>query len=52
MQTLDQRIETNVSDKRLMLLTSCFKTMEFLLVCDVCPPFKILIFDETEYNAE
>lgn len=35
-------------DKKLNLITNGYKTMEFLLTAESCPPFRVVAFDESE----
>lgn len=49
---LENKIEQSAQgapvEKKLNLITNGYKTMEFLLTVESCPPFRVIAFDENE----
>ena len=35
-----------------MILKSCFSTLEFFLLAESCPCFKILVYEEKEFKVD
>jgi hypothetical protein len=39
-------------EKKIQIYSSCYKTLEFLVSAECCPPFMVLKFDDEEEKRD